>query len=117
MLYAELLRRTYSRLRSELDELTAPETSWSEGQVAKLLEDRLDDIVAEEIPVEWNDYMELVGERADDLLGRTPDDIDVWVNPSNIHNTTPQDIINMNIHDLVWEDIELIFQEATGYRS
>lgn len=112
MLYAELLRRCYTRLKSEMSELAPSEKSWSEEQVEKLLEDRLDDIVAEEIPLEWNDYMQLVSDRPDVLLDRTPDDIEVWVSSSNIHNTTPQDIINMNIHDLVWEDIKQIFQES-----
>ncbi|MDQ3704543.1 MAG: hypothetical protein M3437_04845 [Chloroflexota bacterium] len=112
MLYVELLRRCYSRLRSEMTESSLSNNMWSEEEVAKLLEDRLDDIVAEEIPAESNSYMELVSDRGDDLLGRTPQDIEVWVTSSNIHNTTPQDLINMNIHDLVWEDMKQIFEES-----
>jgi ferritin-like protein len=112
MLYVELLRRCYSRLRSEMHESSPSNGLWSQEEVAKLLEDRLDDIVAEEIPAELNSYMELVSDRADELLGDTPQDIEVWVTSSNIHSTTPQDIINMNIHDLIWEDIQQIFEEA-----
>lgn len=109
MLYAELVERCLIRLQLAL-KMVPPEGDPTREQVIeKLLEDELDDIVAEEIPVDWSSYLELTQDRPDFLLNRTPDDIEVWVTSQTLDEVTPQFLINMNIHDLVWETMRSKF--------